>query len=200
MAIVGYARVSTREQNLYAQLEQLSGCEKIFHEKESGANTKRPQLSAMLDYVRSGDTVVVTKLDRIARSTKHLLQIVDQLQEDDVNLKVLNIQLDTGTPTGKLMLTMLGAIATFEREMMLERQAEGIIRAKREGKFKGRKPTAMEKAPQVRALIDRGASKKTVAKELGIGVASVYRILASSKTFALTTLEDEFISRPTIFP
>lgn len=180
MAIVGYARVSTQEQNLDAQLEQLkaNGCEKIFQEKESGANADRQQLAAMLDYVRSGDMVVVTKLDRIARSTKHLLQIVDQLQANDVTFKVLNIQLDTGTPTGKLMLTMLGAIATFERDMMLERQAEGIQRAKREGKFKGRKPTAMEKAPQVRALIEQGVSKKAVANELGIGVASVYRILA----------------------
>ncbi|MBW2185159.1 MAG: recombinase family protein [Deltaproteobacteria bacterium] len=181
MAIVGYARVSTREQNLDGQLEQLQdvGCEKIFQEKESGANPERQQLASMLDYVRSGDTVVVTKLDRIARSTKHLLQIVDQLQEDDVTFNVLNIQLDTGTPTGKLMLTMLGAIATFEREMMLERQAEGIHRAKREGRFKGRKPTAMAKAPQVRALIAQGASRQAVATELGIGVASVYRILAT---------------------
>jgi len=139
MAIVGYARVSTQEKNLDAQLEQLQGvgCEKIFQEKESGANSERQHLAAMLDYVRSGDTVVVTKLDRIARSTKHLLQIVDQLQEDDVTFKVLNIQLDTGTPTGKLMLTMLGAIATFEREMMLERQVKGFIERREKDDLKG---------------------------------------------------------------
>jgi DNA invertase Pin-like site-specific DNA recombinase len=179
MAIIGYARVSTEDQHLDAQLEQLhqSGCKKIYKEKASGVKVDRPQLAVMLDYVREGDTVVACKLDRIARSTKHLLEIVETLESKGVAFRVLNINLDTSSPTGKLMLTMLGAIATFEREMMLERQREGIAKAKEKGKYKGRKPTAREKASQVVKLIAEGKTKDAVAKELGIGVASVYRIV-----------------------
>ncbi|HOQ42610.1 MAG TPA: recombinase family protein [Smithellaceae bacterium] len=181
MAIIGYARVSTVGQSLDAQLIQLekAGAEKIFQEKISGVKKDRPELQAMLDYIREGDTVIVSKLDRIARSTKHLLDIVDCLQEKKVTFSVLNINLDTSTPTGKLMLTMLGAIATFERKMMLERQAEGIEKAKQEGKYKGRKATARAKATEVRTLVKAGMAKQKIAEELGIGVASVYRILKS---------------------
>lgn len=181
MAIIGYARVSTVGQSLDAQLSQLekAGAEKIFQEKISGVKKNRPELQAMLDYIREGDTVIVSKLDRIARSTKHLLDIVDCLQKKKVTFSVLNINLDTSTPTGKLMLTMLGAIATFEREMMLERQAEGIEKAKQEGKYKGRKATARAKATEVRNLVKAGMAKQKIADELGIGVASVYRILKS---------------------
>jgi DNA invertase Pin-like site-specific DNA recombinase len=182
MAIIGYARVSTEDQHLDAQLEQLhqAGCKRIFKEKASGVKVDRPQLAAMLDYVREGDTVIACKLDRIARSTKHLLEIVETpetLERKGVAFRVLNINLDTSSPTGKLMLTMLGAIATFEREMMLERQREGIAKAKERGQYKGRKPTAREKADQVVKLIAEGKTKTAVAKELGIGVASVYRIV-----------------------
>ncbi len=179
MPVIGYARVSTTDQDLDVQLEALkqAGTERIYQEKVSGVKKDRPELVAMLDYVRDEDTVIVTKLDRIARSTKHLLEIVDQLQDKGVSFKVLNIDLDTSTPTGKLMLTMLGAIATFEREMMLERQAEGIAVAKQKGKYKGRKPTAREKTPQVIELLERGMTKQAIADQLGIGVASVYRII-----------------------
>ena len=183
MSIIGYARVSTEDQSLEVQLEQLkaAGCAKIFQEKASGIKEDRPQLASLLDYVREGDTVVVCKLDRIARSTKHLLQIVEQLEGEGVAFKVLNINLDTGTPTGKLMLTMLAAIATFEREMMLERQQEGIRFAKEKGKYKGRKPTAREKSAQVLELIASGKSRAAVAKELEMGIASVYRIIKERK-------------------
>src|ERR1039457_2632938 len=155
MAMIGYARVSTEDQHLDTQLEQLhqAGCKKIYKEKASGVKVDRPQLAAMLDYVREGDTVVACKLDRIARSTKHLLEIVETLESKGVAFRVLNINLDTSSPPGKLMLTMLGAIATFEREMMLERQREGIAKAKEKGKYKGRKPTAREKTGQVFKLI-----------------------------------------------
>lgn len=181
--IVGYARVSTTGQSLDVQVDQLngSGVEKIFQEKISGVKIERPQLSTMLDFVRDGDQVVVCKLDRVARSTKHLLEIVDRLEKKGVSFRVLNINLDTGTPTGKLMLTMLGAIATFEREMMLERQAEGIARAKRDGRFKGRKATAMAKTSEVLELLSAGLTKQGIADRLGISVASVYRILANEK-------------------
>lgn len=178
MATVGYARVSTTDQNLTAQVEQLiaAGCDKVYQEKRSGADTERVELAAMIDYVREGDTVICCKLDRIARSTKHLLEINDKLQAKGVNFRVLNIDLDTSTPTGKLMLTMLGAIATFEREMMLERQRDGIELAKQAGKYKGRKATAQAKASEVHELLKQGMTKQAVADTLNIGVASVYRI------------------------
>lgn len=178
---VGYARVSTAGQSLDAQLEQLGKLDKIFQEKMSG-KSMRPEMLNMIQYVREGDQVIVTKLDRLARSTKDLLEILDQLQNKGVSLKILNINLDTGTPTGKLMVTMLGAIAQFERELMLERQAEGIIRAKAAGKYKGRQPTAMEKAPEVFELQGRGLSKAATARKLGISESSVRRIISGKST------------------
>ena len=183
METIGYARVSTTDQNLDAQLAQLkaAGSTREYQEKESGAKADRPELMAMLDYARCGDVVMVCKLDRIARSTKHLLDIVDKLQAKGVTFKVLNIDLDTGTATGKLMLTMLGAIATFEREMMLERQLEGIAQAKQAGVYKGRKPTAKAQAKRVLELLTQGKTKQAVADELSIGVASVYRIAKEAK-------------------
>lgn len=184
MAIVGYARVSTEDQNLDAQLEELTkaSVDKVYQEKASGADANRPELAKMIDYVREGDVVVVCKLDRIARSTKHLLTIVEELEKKGVAFRVLNINLDTSTPTGKLMLTMLGAIATFEREMMLERQRDGIRIAKEKGDvYKGRKPTAREKTSEVLELSKQGLTKNEVAERLGIGVASVYRILRDEK-------------------
>lgn len=184
MAKIGYARVSTEGQELTAQLDQLktAGLDKVFKEKASGVKQDRPQLAAMLDYVREGDTVVVCKLDRIARSTKHLLEIVEALDAKKVSFQVLNINLDTSTPTGKLMLSMLAAIGQFEREMMLERQREGIRIAKDAGAYKGRKPTAQAQAAKVVELIGQGKTKQAVADELEIGVASVYRIMKANKS------------------
>lgn len=176
MAIIGYARVSTTGQSLEQQLAALAGCEKVFNEKVSGSKTDRPQLQAMLEFVRSGDVLKVTKLDRLARNTRHLLEITDQLHAKGVTLQILNLGIDTATPTGKLMLTMIGAIATFEREIMLERQAEGIALAKAKGVYKGRKPTAMEKRDEVLHLLSQGIAKASVAKRLGISVSSVHRI------------------------
>lgn len=180
---IGYARVSTTGQSLEAQLEALkkAGAERTFQEKASGVKQDRPELLTLLDYVREGDTVIVTKLDRVARSTKHLLEIVDNLHKKGVTFKVLNIDLDTSTPTGKLMLTMLGAIATFEREMMLERQAEGIAIAKAKGTYKGRKPTAREKASEIIRLVKEGMNKEEVSRNLEISRASVFRVLKDAE-------------------
>ena len=187
MAIIGYARSSTEDQKLDAQLEQLkeAKCDRIYQEKVSGVKVDRPELAAMLDYVREGDTVVVTKLDRIARSTKHLLEITDLLKKKKVVFRALNINFDTSTPTGKLMQTMLAAVAEFEREMMLERQAEGIRIAKAQGKFKGRKPTAREKSDEVLKLLADGLTKEAVAEKVGIGSASVYRIANAARLEAM---------------
>lgn len=183
MAVVGYARVSTEDQNLDAQLDELekAGVDRVYQEKASGVKADRPELEKMIDYVREGDVVVVCKLDRIARSTAHLLNLVETLQKKEVAFKVLNIDLDTSTPTGKFMLTMLGAVAAFEREMMLERQKDGIRLAKEKGVYKGRKPTAREKAGDVARLLGEGKTKEAVAKELKIGIASVYRIAKELK-------------------
>jgi DNA invertase Pin-like site-specific DNA recombinase len=172
-------RGSTTDQSLDVQIGQLKAarCEKIFLEKISGSRSDRPQLLAMLDYIREGDTIICCKMDRIARSTKHLLNIVDQLREQNKAFKILIINLDTATPTGKLMLTMLGAIAEFERALMLERQREGIEKAKLTGKHKSRKPTARAKEEKIRALLEQGARKAEIASELNIGLSSVYRIL-----------------------
>lgn len=185
MAIVGYARVSTRGQSLEAQVKALreNGIEDehLFKEIESGAKKSRPELANLLKFVRKGDTLIVTKLDRIARSTKHLLEIAEMLEAKGVTFKVLNIQLDTSTPTGKLMLTMLGAIAQFEREMMLERQAEGFAIAKSKGRIKGRPSTAQDKADEIIRMAGDGITKQNIADALGIGIASVYRILREHK-------------------
>lgn len=183
MAIIGYARVSTEGQELTAQLEQLNsaGVDKIFKEKASGVKQDRPQLAAMLDHLREGDTVIVCKLDRIARSTKHLLEIVETLEARKVSFKVLNINLDTSTPTGKLMLSMLASIAQFEREMMLERQREGIRLAKDAGRYQGRKATARALSDKVLDMLAQGKTKQAVADELKIGIASVYRIAKAAK-------------------
>lgn len=181
MAIVGYARVSTTGQSLDTQLEALSGCEKIFREKISGAKDDRQELQAMLEFVREGDIVQVTKLDRLARNTRHLLEISEYLQDKGVALNILNIGINTATPTGKLMLTMIGAIATFEREMMLERQAEGIALAKLKGKYKGRKATARSKSQEVIDLVEKGMSKPEISRQLGVGITSIYRIVRNER-------------------
>lgn len=181
MATIGYARVSTAGQSLDAQLAALSGCEKIFQEKISGAKDDRRELQAMLEWVREGDTVHVTKLDRLARNTRHLLEVSEYLQRKGVALNILNIGINTATPTGKLMLTMIGAIATFEREMMLERQAEGIALAKLKGRYKGRKPTARNKSQEVIDMLAKGLSKPDISRQLGIGITSIYRIVRGNR-------------------
>jgi len=179
--IVGYARTSTTDQKagLEAQKRDLktAGCVKVFHEELSSVATKRPTLDAALDYVREGDTFIVTKPDRLARSTLDLLQIAKTLEGKGVTLRILSLDLDTSTPTGKLMLTVLGGIAAFERDLMLERQREGIAKAKAEGKYKGRAPTARNKAADVIRLKAEGLTADAIAAKLGIGRASVFRIL-----------------------
>ena len=133
-----------------------------------------------LDFVREGDTLVVTKLDRLARSTRHLNDIVDCLREKGSHLQILDLGIDTATPTGELVLTVIGGIAQFERQMMLERQREGIAKAKAAGKYKGRKPTARAKTQEVLDMRSMGVKATAIARELGIGRASVYRILADA--------------------
>lgn len=139
--VIFYARVSTEEQNEARQLETAKqlNADKVFLDKMSGSNASRPQLSAMLDYVREGDTVIVSEFSRLARSVKDMLTIVDKLDKKGVKLISTKENINTGTPQGKFMLTVFAALAELERETILQRQREGIAIAKAEGKYKGRK-------------------------------------------------------------
>lgn len=185
---VGYARSSTSEQiaGLEAQEKQLraTSCTKIFREMVSSV-AAREQLDAALDFVREGDVFVVTRLDRLARSTTDLLSIVSKLEAKGVGLRVLDFGgsvMETQSPSGKLMLTIFAAVAEFERGVMLSRQRDGIAKAKAEGKYRGRAPTARAQAQQVRAMKDGGAGASEIAAALGIGRASVYRLLADGSS------------------
>ena len=184
--LIGYARTSTSDQEagLEAQKRDLAatGCKKVFEEMVSSVG-QRDQLDHALDYAREDDTLVVTKLDRLARSTRHLLEIVQLLEHKGVALRILDFggePVNTSGPTGKLLLTVFAAFAQFEREMMLERQREGIAKAKAAGKYKGRKPTALAKSTEVKTLRAEGVGGTEIARRLGIGRASVYRILADA--------------------
>ena len=182
--IIGYARTSTIEQEagFDAQVRDLTaaGCERVFSEQVSSV-AQREQLEAALDFVRDGDVLVVTKLDRLARSMGNLMDIVRVLEKKNVGLRILAMNLDTSTPTGKLMLNVLGSVAQFEREMMLERQREGIAKAKADGKYKGRAPTARAKTDEIVDLRGQGMGATDIARELGISVRSVYRALGASQ-------------------
>lgn len=179
MVDVGYARVSSVGQSLDVQLAALeeAGCTKIFSEKQSGTSTgKREKLQEALDYIREGDTLVVTRLDRLARSAVDLHSIVSQLSRKGVAFRCLQQSgVDTSTSTGKLLLGMLAAIAEFETDIRKERQREGIERAKAAGVYKGRKPSVDGAA--VQQLRNEGVSPTEIAKRLRIGRASVYRAL-----------------------
>lgn len=180
MSIVGYARVSSSSQNLDLQLEQLdhAGCEKVFSEKVTGTSRNdRQALAECLDWVREGDTLVVTRLDRLARSGRDLHDIIAQLSAKRVGFRcVQQGAVDTTTSMGKLILGILGAVAEFETDIRKERQREGIERAKAAGVYKGRKPSV--DVAKVRALRDQGMGATEIAQTLGIGRASVYRALS----------------------
>ena len=187
--LIGYARTSTAEQEagLFAQVRDLeaAGCTKIFREQVSSI-AQRSELDRALDYVRGGDTLVVSKVDRLARSTVGLWEIVKRLEAVDdggVGLRVLNLggeTVDTKSATGKLILTIFAGFAQFEREMMLERQREGIAKAKAEKRYLGRKPSARLKADEARKLHADGKTPTQIAAALGIGRGSVYRALAET--------------------
>ena len=182
--IIGYARTSTADQSagLEAQQRDLeaAGAERIFAEQISSVAT-RPALEQALDFIRDGDTIIVTKLDRLARSIRDLMEIVERIQTKGAKLRILGMDLDTGSATGKLMLGILGSVAEFEREIMLERQREGIAKAKAEGKYKGRAPTAQKKAESVLRLLKEGFTEVEVAEQLDISRSSVQRIKRQNK-------------------
>ena len=181
---IGYARVSTEEQNETRQLESFANysekIRKVFIDKVSGKNMKRPQLQAMLDYVREGDVVVVSDFSRLARSTRDMLQIVHDLTEKGVGLISLKENVDTETPQGRFMLTVFAALAELERETILQRQREGIAIAKQEHKYKGRKPIPFDE-DKVRAECKKWRNGEQTAvvtmNKLGIKQNRFYQIV-----------------------
>lgn len=180
-ALVGYARTSTVEQEagLDAQVAELQaiGASKVFAEHVSSVDAQRPQLRAALDWCREGDTFIVTRPDRLARNVTNLLKIVDDLKGRGVAVRILSLGADTSTATGLLILQVLGAVAEFERNVMLERQRHGIAKAKAEGRYKGRAPTARAKAPEVRRLKAEGMTVAQIGAQTGVSRASIYRAL-----------------------
>lgn len=186
---IGYVRVSSIDQNEARQLVTMKnyGVEKIFQEKISGKNTDRPQLKAMLDYCREGDTIYIHDFSRLARSTKDLLEIVEYLNNKKVHLVSAKENIDSSTPTGKLMLTMIGAINEFERTNLLERQREGIAIAKQEGKYKGRKEIKVDNFEVHYArYMSREVTKSQLAEELNISRPTLDKLIREYKSNLVT--------------
>lgn len=178
---IGYVRVSTVDQNEARQVEALKkyGIEKWYSEKVSGKDLNRPKLQEMLDFVREGDTIFIHDFSRISRSVKDLLSLIDLLEAKKVHLVSVKENLDTSTPAGRLMLTMIGAINEFERANLLERQAEGIAIAKAKGKYKGRKAIEINEAfiEGYNKYLARKLSKSALAKELGVSRPTLDKLI-----------------------
>lgn len=178
MAKIGYARVSSVGQSLDVQREKLSDCDKLFEEKRSGTTDARPQLKECLNYVRDGDQLVVTRIDRLARSTLHLCQIAEALREKGVALVVLDQNIDTSDATGRLLFNMLGAIGQFETDIRAERQMDGIKKAKDRGVQFGKPPALSgEQVTELRGKRAQGTLIKDLMAEYSLSKATVYRYL-----------------------
>ena len=182
MTLVGYARVSSVGQSLEVQLDKLKHCKKIYQEKKSAIEYNRPQLKACLDYVRDGDTLVITKLDRLARSTLHLCQLAEILAKKEVSLQVLDQNIDTTNATGRLLFNMLGAISQFETELRSERQVDGIKKAMENGTIFGKKKKLSH--VKINELIEKrkkGTLIKDLMSEYQLSKASIYRYISHHK-------------------
>lgn len=181
--LVGLARTSTTEQKagLEHQIETLKGlgCEKVFVEETSSVG-QRPVLEQAIDWVREGDALCVTTLSRLARSVPHLWQIIQRLEEKKVSLRILDMGMDTATSHGRLLINLIGSIVQWEREVMLERQAVGIRKAQRDGKFRGRVPVARRQTDEIVRLRREGMSPADIARTLKVGKSSVYRVIADN--------------------
>jgi DNA invertase Pin-like site-specific DNA recombinase len=188
--LIGYARVSTVDQDAGFEAQERDlrevGVGKLFSERTSAIGP-RPALREAILFTRDGDVFVVTKLDRLARSISDLVRIIGELDAKNVGLRILSLGVDTSSPTGRLTVNILGSIAQFERELMLERQREGIAKAKAAGKYKGRKPTARAKSAQIIVAAASGETRRAIADRLGVSVASVYRALAADRDHPRTS-------------
>src|SRR6478672_9967124 len=185
MPIVGYARVSTTGQDLVVQLEKLEAarCDKIFKERRSGIDAGRPELRRCLEYLREGDTLLVTKIDRLARSTSDLYRIISLLADKGVAFKVLDDpSIDTTSRTGKLVMGILALIAEFENDIRRERHMDGIAKAKDQGvKFGRKRELTDEKAKEIRTLRESGETVPAIIKRTGFSKASIYRALGNGR-------------------
>ncbi len=179
MAVIGYARVSTQDQNLQLQLDALkeAGAKKVFQDQGiSGAKAERPALSKLLEHVREGDEVVVWKLDRIARNTRNLLDLVDDLKALGVTFRSVTEGISTTGAMGKAMITIMGALAELERDQIIERTKAGLASAKARGRLGGRPPKVTDaKMELCRKMFREGQSANEIAQILGISRATVYR-------------------------
>ncbi len=182
MTTVGYARVSSTGQDLEVQLEKLKGCEKVFKEKRSGVDAGRPELKRCLEYLREGDTLLVTKIDRLARSTSDLYRIISLLADKGVAFKVLDDpSIDTTSRTGKLVMGILALIAEFENDIRRERQMDGIAKAKERGTRFGPKPQlTAEKVKEIRELRKDGNTVPEIMRHTKLSKSSVYRALGAA--------------------
>ncbi len=179
MALVGYARVSSVGQSLDIQLDKLQHCDKVFQEKVSSLSSKRTQLQSCLEYVRERDILIVTRLDRLARSTLHLSQIAEELQRKGVNLQVIDQNIDTSDATGRLLFNMLGAIGQFENEIRAERQMDGILKAKARGvHFGPQRKLSEEQLIELKQRRESGELVKDLMDDYGISKATLYRYLS----------------------
>jgi DNA invertase Pin-like site-specific DNA recombinase len=176
---VGYARVSSYGQSLDVQLEKLKDCDKVFSEKITGTNDKREQLQSALDFVRDGDEFVITKLDRCSRSVRDLLNILHRLESKNVSLRVLDQSIDTSTPTGRLMISVIGSIAQFENDLRKERQTDGILMAKSRGVHFGRNnKLTNEQIQEMKQKREEGVLIKDLMFSYGLSKSSVYRLMS----------------------
>jgi DNA invertase Pin-like site-specific DNA recombinase len=190
MAQVGYSRVSTTDQDTTAQVMRLeaAGCQRIFTETISSRVEHRPQLAACLEYLRQGDALVAVRLDRLARSTRELLEIAQGLENRGIDLVVLDQSIDTSSPAGKLMFAVLAAIAQFERDLCRERTLDGLVRARAEGRVGGRRPTiAGQRAQLVKRLAAEGQSVRQIAASIEASPSAVHRLLSKASPTAVCT-------------
>lgn len=181
--LIGYARVSTQDQNLTLQREALinAGCEKVFEDKVSGTRADRPGLSKTLEMLREGDTLVVWKLDRLGRSVKKLVDMVSELNKQGIQFKSLTDSIDTGTTSGRFFFHVMASLAEMERELTIERTRAGLEVAKKLGRKGGRKPKMTDsKIESAKKLLSSGVPPKEVAKNLGVSVSTLYRWLPAS--------------------
>lgn len=176
--LIGYMRVSTQEQNLELQRDALikAGCEKIHEDKASGARADRQGLTAALDMLRAGDSLVVWKLDRLGRSVSGLVTLAGELRSRGVELKSLTDSIDTGTPSGRFFFHVMASLAEMERELTIERTRAGLVAARAQGRIGGRPPVmSKSKVESAKRLVSSGVSFKTAAKDLGVSVQTLYR-------------------------
>ncbi len=183
--LIGYMRVSTQDQNLRMQRDALSaaGCERVFEETASGAIRDRPQLAAVLDYMRAGDTLVVWRLDRLARSVRQLIDTIELLEKREIGLRSLTESIDTTTPGGRLVFHIFAALAEFERGIIRERTTAGLVAARAQGRIGGRPPAlkASDIAVAKAMLSTPEVSVKEVARRLGVSVSTLYKHIPAAR-------------------